>query len=116
MNQQDLVWVRLPFSNFEQSKVRPGVVLSRDAYNASHPDVLLCALTSNLEASPYKVTVSREHVHGGQLPLESMARVDKILQVEKSLIEGPFARVDDERYDAIIEALNGLVGRGSQTG
>lgn len=74
MNQQDIVWVRLPYSNFEESKVRPGVVLSHDTYNASHPDILLCALTSNLEASRYKVAVSREDVHEGELPLESMAR------------------------------------------
>lgn len=113
MRQQDLVWVRLPYSNLEETKVRPAVVMSHDAYNEAHDDVVVCAVTSNLEPAPHKVPVSSEDLSEGELPLNSMARADKVLPVEKSLVERSFAHLGDAAYDRIVDALNGLVRRPS---
>lgn len=112
MRQQDIVWVRVPYSNFDDSKVRPAVVMSNDAYNELHDDIVVCSLTSNLEPAPYKVPVSSDDLSEGELPLDSMARADKVVPVEKPLVERALGRLDEAAYDRIVDALSGLVRRG----
>lgn len=92
MKQRDLVWIRFPFSNLQQAKARPALVVSHDRYNREHPDVLICAVTSNLEERPYKVLLRSKDLEGGEIPVESMVRADKIIQVETGLVDRTFAR------------------------
>ena len=44
----DVVLVPFPFTNQLGSKQRPAVVVSRRTYNASKPDVVIMAITSQL--------------------------------------------------------------------
>ena len=111
MRQQDLVWVRLPFSDFEGGKVRPAVVVSNDDYNRSNQDVVVCAVTSNTEPRPYGVLISQESLSSGKLPIKSKVRADKILQIEKSLLAASFARLSDAAFDSLIAELIKLVRR-----
>ena len=111
MRQQDLIWVRLPFSDFEESKVRPAVVVSNDDYNRSNQDVVVCAVTSNTEPKPYSVLIRQESLASGKLPIKSKIRADKILQIEKSLITASFARINDAAFDSVIAELIKLVRR-----
>lgn len=111
MKQGDLVWIRFPFSDLERSKVRPALVVSRDAYNQSHDDLVVCAVTSNLEPDPYKVPVSSDDLARGRLPIPSMVRADKILQVERGLIESSFAHLADKAFDLVSESIGALVRR-----
>lgn len=113
MKQQDLVWVRLPFSDFEESKVRPAVVVSNNYYNRSNRDVVVCAVTSNTEPKPFSVVIRQENISSGKLPVESKVRADKILQIEKSLIASSFARIDDAAFDSVVAELVKLVKRGA---
>ncbi len=111
MNQQDLVWIRFPFSNLQDAKARPAIVVSQDAYNQEHDDVLICAVTANLSPAPYKVALSPDELSEGDLPLESMVRADKLVQVEKELVDRSFGRVDDAMYDRVVQAIHALVAR-----
>lgn len=111
MNQQDIVWIRFPFSNLAETKARPAVVVSRDEHNNDSEDVLICAVTSNLQADPYKIPVSSEDLVQGELPVDSMVRADKLIQVEKDLVDRTFARLDEETYDRVAETIHGLVRR-----
>ena len=111
MKQKDIVWVRLPFSDMERQKARPALVVSRDAYNKAQEDVIVCALTSNLTPGPYKVAVRKEDLEQGKLPLLSMVRADKLLQVEKALIGRSLARLKDGAYDRVLKRIHELVGR-----
>lgn len=111
MRQQDLVWVRLPFSDFGESKVRPAVVVSNDDYNKSNSDVVVCAVTSNTEPKPYSVLIRQESLASGKLPMKSKIRADKILQVEKSLVTASFARISNAAFDSVIAELIKLVKR-----
>jgi mRNA interferase MazF len=111
MRQRDIVWVRFPYADAQKSKFRPALIVSKDEYNQTNPDVLVCAITSNLSPSPYKLSIKQKDLESGVLPLASMARADKILPVEKSLIEKPIARLDLASYDDLIQRLHGLIGR-----
>lgn len=114
MKQQDVVWVKLPFSNFGESKLRPAVIVSNNSYNAQGRDVVVCAVTSKLEPQPYSITLSQENLSEGRLPLKSLIRADKILQIEKSLIEAPFATVNSETFDRLINEAVRLIKRGKE--
>lgn len=109
MNQRDIVWIRFPYSNLQEGKARPALIVSRDAYNVEHEDVVICAVTSNLEPAPYKVLLSSEDLVDGDLPLESMVRADKLIQVEKALIDTALGRVDEPTYGQVAEAIEKLV-------
>jgi mRNA interferase MazF len=47
----DIVLVPFPFADQTASKQRPAVVISTADYNASRPDIILMAVTSQLRAS-----------------------------------------------------------------
>ena len=44
----DVVLVPFPFTSQATSKQRPAVIVSTHAYNASRPDIVLMAITSQL--------------------------------------------------------------------
>ena len=111
MKQRDIVWVRLPFSDLERQKARPALVVSNDEYNAGHADAVVCAVTSNLREDPHKVRIGPKDLEAGTLPLASMVRADKLLQVEKALIARSFARLKPAAYDAVVERIHKLLRR-----
>ena len=111
MNQQDLVWVRLPFSDFSESKVRPALIVSNNKYNRNSKDVVVCAVTSNLAQSEYSVIIDAKNLSSGTLPLKSAIKADKILQIEKQLAIRPFGKLDDKTFDSVTRKLSDLVKR-----
>jgi len=111
MNQQDLVWVKLPFSDLKQSKVRPALVVSNNSYNKSNPDIVVCAVTSKLKESEYSVQVDNKDLTSGNLPIKSRVRADKILQIEKELVIRPFAKLENKVFDKVVDKVRDLVKR-----
>lgn len=111
MRQQELIWVRLPFSSLEKSKVRPAVVVSNNGYNKKNQDIVVCAVTSNLEPKEYSILIEQENLSEGKLPLKSRIRADKIMQIEKNLIIKSFARLDNKIFDALIGEIIRLLQR-----
>ena len=111
MKQQDLVWVKLPFSSLEESKVRPAVIVSNNEYNNGSHDVVVCAVTSSLEQKLYSVIIDNKNLSKGKLPIKSRIRADKIMQIEKGLIISAFAQIDNKTYDILINEINKLIVR-----
>ena len=111
MNQQDLVWVKLPFTSLEESKTRPAVVVSNNDYNKKQDDVVVCAVTSKLDNTAYSIFIGQKNLSTGRLPVKSMIRADKIMQVEKSLIIRSFGQLDDETFDALTGKITNLIKR-----
>jgi len=110
MNQQDLVWVRLPFSSLRESKVRPAVIVSNTEYNR-RSDVVVCAVTSKLEEKQYSILIDSSNLSQGNLPIKSRIRADKIMQIEKSLIIKAFARLNNKTFDSLVSEIMKLVQR-----
>ena len=44
----DVVLVSFPFTNLQATKKRPAVIISRQSYQQTRPDVILMAITSQL--------------------------------------------------------------------
>ncbi len=111
MRQQDIVWVRLPFSSFDAAKVRPALVVSNNSYNAENKDVIVCAITSKLDQKRFSVFINNDDVLAGKLPLKSRIRADKIMQIEKSLVVSTFAALKDKSFDKVVTEIMKLVSR-----
>ena len=111
MRQQDLVWVNFPYSNLTASKIRPGVIVSSDAYNQESQEVIICAITSNLQNAKYSVLINKENLQEGSMPIRSRVRADKIVRIQKSLVAEKFARLNNKTFDKLIAEINSLIKR-----
>ena len=94
-----------------ESKVSPAVVISNDDYNKKFDDIVVCAITSNIEEKLYSILITSDDLSEGKLPLKSRIRADKILQVEKSLVIKKFAKLNNKTYDALITEIENLIKR-----
>jgi mRNA interferase MazF len=55
--QDNVLLVPFPFTDQSGSKQRPAVVMSGDAYNWTHPDVILAPITSQVKGAPDEVSL-----------------------------------------------------------
>jgi len=56
--QGDVLLVPFPFTDQSGSKQRPAIVLSGDAYNQVHPDVILAPATSQVVHAPDEMSLA----------------------------------------------------------
>jgi len=109
MLQQDIILVKVPFTDYSGEKLRPALVVSNTDYNSRNHDVVICGITSNLDKIPYSVFISQDNLSQGQLPLSSKIRADKIMQIEKSRIVKKFARLNDQTFELVVKEIIKLV-------
>ncbi|MBI2580213.1 type II toxin-antitoxin system PemK/MazF family toxin [Candidatus Woesearchaeota archaeon] len=114
MLQQELVWVRFPYSNLEDSKVRPALIVSNDEYNRANNDIIACSVTSNLSLKTPGIIINREDLISGTLPLRSRIRADKIMHLDKGLVIKPFGKIRDSMFDALVREIVKLFSRGNR--
>ncbi len=112
IKQQDIVWVIFPYSDMQEAKFRPAVVVSNNSYNKKSPDIVACAVTSKLHEREYSILLDKSNLASGNLPLKSRIRADKVVQIEKSLVAKSFARLNDKTFDLLVGEIKKLVKRG----
>ena len=111
MQQQDIVWVNIPFSDFQESKIRPALIISNNDYNSKNQDVVICGITSNIGKRPYSVFISENNLSAGRLPIHSIIRADKILQIKKIKIIKVFAKLNNPTFEKVADELAKLVSK-----
>ncbi len=110
IRQQDIVWVKFPYSDMEETKFRPALVVSNDNYNSKRLDVIVCAITSKPDNN-FGVAIGNSSLITGKMPLKSNARADKIMLIEKTLVVKSFARLNNRTFDSLIEEIIKLIKR-----
>ena len=105
-SQRDIVLISFPFSDMKESKVRPVVVMSNDEYNKKFKDFIAIPMTSNLRSREYTIKITNKELESGNLIVDSLAKVDKIVSIEKILIKKNIGRV---RKDVYIKLKNKFV-------
>lgn len=109
MKQEDLIWVKIPFSDFAEAKIRPALIVSNNEYNSKHEDIVVCAITSKTEKAPYSVALCQRDLASGNLPVESRIKADKIMQVSKKLVIRPFAKINEKKFDETTDEIKKLI-------
>jgi len=99
--QGDLVLLSYPFSNLEERKVRPALIISNNLFNKKSDDCIMVPLTSVIKNEPYSIIISQENLESGKLLKLSRIRVDKIFSVEKNLINLKIGRLNKETFEKV---------------
>ncbi len=93
LKQRDIVLIPIPFTDLASQKKRPAIIISSDKYNETNEDIVVVALTSNIEPRDFTVTLTSNDLENGTLKVTSMIRVDKIYTLNKSIVLKTFGRV-----------------------
>ncbi len=109
MRQRDIIFIKFPYSDLSSAKFRPALVVSNDKYNSSNDDILMCAITSNLETSEFSLIFSGNDVEEGKFPIRSKIRADKIMLISKSLASRKIATLSRKKFSETTALIAKLV-------
>ncbi|MFH1711474.1 MAG: type II toxin-antitoxin system PemK/MazF family toxin [Nanoarchaeota archaeon] len=109
VRQGDLVLLSYPFSNLEDRKVRPALVISNNLFNNKSDDCIMVPLTGIIKNEPYSVIINQGNLDDGRLIKLSRIRVDKIFSVEKRLIRLRIGRLNRETFEKVKREFLSLI-------
>ena len=109
LNQRDIVLIPIPFTDLESYKKRPALIISNNDYNKKNEDIVVVAITSNIESRDFTIVLTNDDLEEGFLKVASMIRVDKIYTLNKSIVLKIFGRVKPAIFLKIKDQLLKLI-------
>ena len=107
--QGEILLIPLPFTDLSSQKKRPVLVLSNNKYNLATDDVIVAAITSNVDTKPYIVPLTNNDLSQGTLKVDSCVRADKIYTLSQSIIIKSFGQVKVGITNAVKEKIDSLM-------
>lgn len=105
----DVVLVPFPFSNQQNTKKRPAVVVSSHTYNHYKPDILLMAITSQIKAAPsfgeYEI---QDWQQAGLLKTSLLKPL--LLSIDKSCVIKVLGQLSAKDLQGLKHSLNVILG------
>lgn len=101
--------IPIPFSDLKSKKKRPVIVISNNLYNQKTEDIVVIAVTSNIEKKVYSLLITQDDMETGNLPEVSMVRADKIYSLSQLIVVKRLGKIKRASFEKIIEVLNRLV-------
>lgn len=109
LKQGDIILIPVPFTDLTSQKKRPAVIISTTAYNEKNDDIVVVALTSNVEDRDFSIILTTEDLEQGSLKVTSMIRADKIYTLSKSIVLKTFGQVKPDILPKIRDAVLKLI-------
>jgi mRNA interferase MazF len=90
-----VVLLPFPFTDFSTLKQRPCVVISSAAFNRTHPDVIVAAITSHLpeQLGPHEYRLNPVEQQSCGLPKPSLIKLGKVVTVDRRRIRKRLGRL-----------------------
>jgi len=107
--QKEIVLIPYPFSNLEEKKVRPALVISNNSFNKNSSDCLLTPLTSVIKDEPYSVVVGQKDLSQGKLIKTSRIKSDKIFSLEKDKIIFRIGVLNEQTFNKVKEEIYNII-------
>lgn len=107
--QGDILLIPIPFTDLTASKKRPVLVLSNSLYNKTTKDIVVVAITSNVESKEYAVLFSKDDMKEGTLKVDSCIRADKIYTLSQDSIVKKFGSINDNVLFHVKEKISLLL-------
>lgn len=107
--QGDILLIPIPFSDLTSSKKRPVLVISNSEHNLKTDDLVVAAITSNLEAKEFSVEFTSNDLIEGQLKVTSCIRADKIYTLSKYIVIKKFGKVNQGILENVKRQINILI-------
>jgi mRNA-degrading endonuclease toxin of MazEF toxin-antitoxin module len=92
VKQREICLLPIPFSDLTSTKRRPVLVISNNDYNFKKEDILVMAITSNIQDLPTSILIQQSDMESGILKSDSQIRIDKIYSINKGLIVNLLAK------------------------
>lgn len=99
----DIILVPFPFTDLTSSKRRPALVVSPDSFNERMQDVVLVAITSQLEND--RLTIDERDCVDGKLPKKSAVKPAKLFTMHSTLVLKKICALRREKLDALLSEL-----------
>jgi mRNA interferase MazF len=105
----DVVLVPFPFTNQTSAKKRPAVVVSSEVYHQTHPDVIVMAITSQIQRALLADNVMVTDWQGAGLLKPSVIK-PIISTIEKGLVLKKLGSLQDSDLQGLQEVLRIILG------
>jgi len=102
-----VVLVPFPFTDLTSVKQRPALVVSADQFNASRPDVILAAITSQIspQLGDDEMLVSVAELAQWGLPKPSVLKLAKLFTIHQGLIRKSLGKSSPVALEIILRRL-----------
>jgi mRNA interferase MazF len=107
--QGDILLIPIPFSDLTSSKKRPVLVLSNSEYNSKTEDIVVAAITSNLESKDYSIEITSNDLTEGILKVTSCIRIDKLYTLSKYIVVKKFGCINNKIIKQVKVQVNLLM-------
>src|SRR3989338_7869539 len=107
-NQGDIILIPFPFfTDFSTLKQRPAVIISSNAFNNTHNDVIVMAITSRIPdtISNEEYLLEGSDIEMSRLPKQSVIKTGKIVTINKMLIRKKLGGLPAAPIEKIKEKL-----------
>jgi mRNA interferase MazF len=101
VNRREIWIAKVPFSDMSSSKIRPVLILSKNSYNETNPDVVGAAITTHIDRE-YTIQLSEKDFDKHSLMDQSAVRFDGLLKIDKILLHKRVARVSEDFRKKVI--------------
>ena len=108
-SQGDILLVPLPFTDLTASKKRPVLVLSKLDYNNTTDDLIVAAITSNIDNKPHAIKFTPSDMADGVLAVDSCVRADKIYTLSQSIVIKRYGKVNYEIVESVKTAILNII-------
>lgn len=108
LKKKDIILVPFPFSDQSGSKRRPALVISNDKFNKDSNDIIICAITSNMDID-HSIYIKKDDWKDG-LYSECCIRYSTILTIDKKIILKRIGRLSSERFKDVIKKVEEMLG------
>ena len=109
IKQGDIVLLEYPFSNLEEKKLRPALIISNNSFNKNSSDCIMVPLTSVIKDEPYSIIVDSKDLSEGKLLKISRIKADKIFSIEKNLIKIKIGKVNQNTFEKVKNIFYSLI-------
>ena len=110
----ELVLLSFPYTNYNESKVRPAVIISdNNIDNYGRKDYIVAYITTEMDNyvfSEFSLKFNNNDLDSGTVKKESLIRVDKNIPIEDTqILKSNVARLKKEKIDEILKIWSKLV-------
>lgn len=90
-------------------KKRPVVIISNDYYNEVTRDIIVLAITSNLNEKEYSIEITDDNLDEGQLKIKSCIRCDKIYTLSQEIIVSRLGKLSQDIMEKVRMKISELI-------
>ena len=107
--QGDIVVTDVRFSDTDETKPRPAIIMSNNAYNRSSNDLILFKITGTKKNWKFDVNLQKESLKEGELLKESVIKADFPIVVNKKRIKQKIGKARENIIKEVIAKFQEVI-------